>query len=71
MGFSKQEHWSGMPFPPPGDLPDPGIQPVSQVSCIGKQILYHEATWEATDKFKQLLFMEGEGCTYKGWAVKK
>ena len=23
MGFSRQEHWSGLPFPPPGDLPDP------------------------------------------------
>ena len=29
MGFSKQEYWSGLPFPPPGDLPDPGIEPVS------------------------------------------
>ena len=28
MGFSKQEHWSGLPFPPLGDLPDPGITPV-------------------------------------------
>ena len=26
MGFSKQEDWSGLPFPPPGDLPDPGIK---------------------------------------------
>ena len=26
MGFSKQEHWSGLPFPAPGDLPDPGIK---------------------------------------------
>ena len=29
MGFFRQESWSGLPFPPPGDLPDPGIQPVS------------------------------------------
>ena len=28
-GFPKQEYWSGLPFPPPGDLPDPGIQPRS------------------------------------------
>ena len=28
MGFSRQEYWSGLPFPPPGDLPDPGIEPV-------------------------------------------
>ena len=29
MGFSSQEHWSELPFPPPGDLPDPGIKPAS------------------------------------------
>ena len=27
MGFSKQEYWSGLPFPSPGDLSDPGIEP--------------------------------------------
>ena len=27
MGFSRQEYWTGMPCPPPGDLPDPGIEP--------------------------------------------
>ena len=32
MGFSRQEHWSGLPFPPPGDLPDPGIKPTSPTS---------------------------------------
>ena len=29
MGFPRQEYWSGLPFPPPGDLPDPGIEPES------------------------------------------
>ena len=29
MGFSRQENWSGLPFPSPGDLPNPGIEPVS------------------------------------------
>ena len=29
MGFSKQEYWNGFPFPSPGDLPDPGIEPRS------------------------------------------
>ena len=29
IGFSKQEYWSGLPFPSPGDLPDPGIEPRS------------------------------------------
>ena len=32
IGFFRQEHWSGFPFPPPGDLPDPGIKPVSPVT---------------------------------------
>ena len=27
MGFSRQEYWSGLPFPSPGDLPNPGIEP--------------------------------------------
>ena len=29
MGFSRQEYWSGLPCPSPGDLPDPGIKPTS------------------------------------------
>ena len=29
MGFSRQQYWSGLPFPSPGDLPDPGIEPRS------------------------------------------
>ena len=41
MGFSRQEYWSGFPCLPPGDLPNPGIEPVSHVSCIGRQVLYH------------------------------
>ena len=32
MGFSRQEYWSGLPCPPPGDLPDSGIEPTSPVS---------------------------------------
>jgi len=34
MGFSRQEYWSGLPFPP-GDLPNPGIEPASPVSPAG------------------------------------
>ena len=41
-GFSRQEYWSGLPWPPPGYLPDPGIEPTSHVSCIGRQVLYHK-----------------------------
>jgi len=32
MGFSRQEYWSGLPFPPLGDLPDPETEPVSLVA---------------------------------------
>ena len=46
MGFSRQEYGSGLPCTPPGDLPDPGMNLVSSISCIGSQGLYHCATWE-------------------------
>ena len=32
MGFPRQEYWSGVPFPPPGSLPNPGIEPTPSVS---------------------------------------
>ena len=48
MGFFRQEHWSGLPYPPPGEFPDPGIKPVFFfVSCIGRQVPYQwcHDTW--------------------------
>ena len=48
MGFSRQDYWSGLPFPSLGDLPDAGIKLI--ISCIGRQILYHWATWEALNQ---------------------
>ena len=35
MGFPRQEYWSGLPFSSPGDLPDPGMEPVSPASAGG------------------------------------
>ena len=35
MEFSRQEYWSGLPFPPPGDLPNPGIEPMSPALAGG------------------------------------
>ena len=35
MGFSRQEYWSGLPFPSPGNLPDPGIEPRSPTLQTG------------------------------------
>ena len=34
MGFSRQEYWSGLPCPPPGDLPNPGIKPVTPAAPV-------------------------------------
>ena len=34
MEFPRQEYWSGWPFPPPGDLPNPGVEPTSPVSPV-------------------------------------
>ena len=47
MGFLRQEYWSRLLFPSPGDPPNPGMEPMSScVSCIGRWILYHWVTWE-------------------------
>ena len=35
MGFSRQEYWTGLPFPPPRDLPDPGIELASSTLAGG------------------------------------
>ena len=35
MGFPRQEYWSGLPFPFPGDLPDPGVKPMSHALAGG------------------------------------
>ena len=51
MGFSRQEYWSGLPFPSPEDLPDPRIEPVSPVwqgiSCITNGFFTAEPPGEA------------------------
>ena len=41
VGLSRQEYWSGLPCPLPGDLPNPGGKPMSHVSFNGRQVLYH------------------------------
>ena len=49
MGFSRQEDWSGLPFPSPWCLSDTGLEPacISCVSSTGRCNLYHFTTWEA------------------------
>ena len=47
MGFSSQEYWSGLPRPPPGDPPDPGIQPKSFMSPDWQAGFFTDSsTWE-------------------------
>ena len=41
MGFSRQEYWSGLPCPPPGDLPNPGIKPASPALNVDSLPLSH------------------------------
>ena len=52
IGFFRQGNWSRLPFPPPGNLPTPGIQLRSPVSLLGRPILNHWALWEAPIKKK-------------------
>ena len=47
MEFSRQEYCNRLSFPPPGDLPNPGIKPISCVSCIGRRSLSQCTTCEA------------------------
>ena len=46
MRFSRQEYWSGVPFPSPGESSQPKDQThICCISCIGRQILYHDLQW--------------------------
>ena len=48
MGFSRQAYWSGLPYPPPGDLPHPGIEPESLMSsALADGFFTTSAIWEA------------------------
>ena len=44
MGFPRQEYWRGLPFPPPGDLPNPGIKPASP--SLAGRFFTTSATWD-------------------------
>ena len=48
MGFSRQEYWSGLPCPSPGDLPDTGIKPTSLMSsALADGFFTTSATWNS------------------------
>ena len=53
MAFSGQEYWSGLPYPLSGDLPDPGIQPLSLMSpALAGRFFTTSTTWEAREDGK-------------------
>ena len=59
MQFSRQEYCSGLPFPSPGDLPDPGTEPVSVKSpALAGRFFTTSTTWEAHD----LLYTNAVDC---------
>ena len=57
MGFSKQEYWSGLTFPPPGDLPDPGIEPTFLESpVLADRLFTTRAIWEVQEWWQTVRF---------------
>jgi len=65
MGFPRQENWSGLPFPSPGDLPDPGIKPASPiltgVGDGGSSPLSHPGSIHSTVVEFRLFLAEQQG----------
>ena len=60
MEFSRQEYWNGFPFPSPGDLPDPGIEPASLVSpALAGGFFTTWATWETQEEPRSGLRLGG------------
>ena len=56
MGLSRQEYWSGLPCPPPGDLPNPGTEPISLMSpALVGRLFTTSVTWEAVGSKPRLL----------------
>ena len=51
MRFSRQEYWSGLPYPSPGDLPDPGIEATLMSTALGGRFFITSTTWEAHASF--------------------
>ena len=78
MGFSRQEYWSGLQCPPPGDLPNPGFEPMSVMfPALAGEFFTTNTTWEApsshtsphhslsSNKNKRLLLFSAEPYPWK------
>ena len=61
MAFTRQEHWSGLPCPPPKDLPDPDMEPASLMSpALAGRFFITSATWEAHVYGPSIFHKDGE-----------
>ena len=58
MGFSRQEYWRGLPFPSPGDLPNPGIEPTSPALQADSLLLIHHEALGVIYSFTNFSIME-------------
>ena len=59
MGFSTQEYWGGLPCPPPGDLPDPGIEPTVLMSpAMRGRFFTTSAAWEAHSVYECFIYFD-------------
>ena len=67
MEFSRQECWSKLPFPPPGDLSNPGTETESCSSCIGRHSLHCYAIWEAREVQREEVKMTGLEIGSRSW----
>ena len=80
MEFPRQEYWRGLPFPSPGDLPDPGIEPVSLESpALGGRFFTTSATYIHThththtqkERLREHIFLKVETYWILIWALKR
>ena len=70
MGFSRLEYWSGLPCPPPGELPNPGIKPVTlKSSALAGRFFTTSTSWEAPQKYA--LRLQIRVTAVKVWEKKK
>ena len=68
MGFSKQEYWSGLPCPPPGDLSDPGVEPICLMSPALASELF-TGTWEAPRMVYKMTIECSRNRKYRAWSL--
>ena len=65
MGFSRQEHWRGVPYPPPGDLPNPGIKSTSLTPpALAGRFCATSTAWEAQYQYPGISTVSSED-----WAI--